>query len=80
MSKPEWPGPDRSKMARELAESIWRPRDASDADVHPESLRGKALALMDATDAACRQIKSTRRGRLLWNVAQLWARLRERAG
>jgi len=28
-------------------EDLFRPRDEWDADVHPESLRGKALALMD---------------------------------
>ena len=28
---------------------LFRPRDEFDADVHPESVRGKALALMDTT-------------------------------
>ena len=39
-------------MTHPLGLDPFRPRDEFDVDVHPESLRGKALQLMDDVDEA----------------------------
>lgn len=49
-----------------------RPRDEFDIDVDLETYRGKVLALYDAVDA----IRATRRGRILWVVARMVAKVR----
>lgn len=38
-------------------EWLYRPRDEFDVGVHPESLRGKILALRDETDDAWRRVR-----------------------
>lgn len=38
---------DLDRMARDLADRIWRPRDELDVDLPPGTLRGEALALSE---------------------------------
>lgn len=71
-----------------FGEDLFRPRDASDVDVHPESLRGQALALMDATagviadlDTAVAALPWHRRwpARATVALVWMWVRLRHMA-
>lgn len=72
------------RMRRELESDLFRPRDRFDVDVHPESMRGTALALMDAQASIIRTIKASVAAlpwwkrypaRLLMAAAWAWARL-----
>jgi hypothetical protein len=49
VADPEWPGPDQQTLRRDLDALLWHPRDEYDDEVHPESLRGRALSVMDET-------------------------------
>lgn len=50
---------DFDRRFREMfGTDLFRPRDEFDADVHPESVRGKALALMDEVARAHAQFEA----------------------